>query len=219
MPLFMMYSFVFCAYLLAVQLLSNHRRIAVKPLRLALILLPAAMLVMVLLRMCTRVIGGPQDILLLFSVAFPIGLGAWGIYELLNKKNQVNWLMVILLIIFLLAIGYVTLFSRDGNSSTKIIFSLSRVRQAIRTGSVKPLEHLLLNILLFMPLGFALPGCCPGKSDKLIYLIVTGFVLTLSIESIQYVLRVGECDLEDVVGNVLGTLAGWGCFKLFVRTK
>ena len=50
-------------------------------------------------------------------------------------------------------------------------------------------------------------------------MLVAGIVFTTSIESIQYALRIGECDLEDLVANVLGALLGWGGYKLFVKTK
>ena len=219
MPLFMMYTFVVCGCLLGLQMLMEHPRVATKPVHLAAILLPVAVVICVALRMCTHILGGPQDILRLFSVLFPFGLIALGVRGMKRCGQRVNRLMVALFVIFLLAIGYITLFSRDGTSSTKILFGFYKIRSAFTTGSVEPLGHVLQNIALFLPFGFCLAGCCPKKSDKLLYVLVAGIVFTTSIESIQYVLRIGECDLEDLVANALGALLGWGGYKLFMKTK
>lgn len=219
MPLFMMYSFVVCGCMLVLQLLLNNPRISVKPLYLAAGLTPVAVIICVVLRMCTHVLGGPQDILLLFSVLFPAALVGLGIAGMNRYGHRVSRLMVVLLVVSLLAIGYMTLFSRDGSNRSRILFSLYRIQTAITTGDLSLLGHVFLNFVLFMPYGFFLSACCPGKSDKWLYLLASGFILTLSIESIQYVLRLGECDLEDVIANVAGTLGGWGAYRLFMKTK
>ena len=219
MPLFMMYSFVVCGCLLGLQLMLNNPRIRVKPLHLAAGLAPVALLICVVLRMCTHVLGGPQDILLLFSVLFPAALIGLGVSGLSRHGQKVNRVMVALLVLSLLAIGYMTLFSRDGSSRARILFSLYRIKTAITTGDLSLLEHVFLNVVLFMPYGFFLSACCPGKSDKWLYLLASGLILTLAVESIQYVLRLGECDLEDLLANVLGTLGGWGAYKLFMKTR
>ena len=219
MPLFMMYTFVVCGCLLGLQMLMDHPRVTAKPTHIALILLPVAVVICVVLRMCTHILGGPQDILLLFSVIFPFGLIAMGVRGLRRYGQRVNKLMVALFVVFLLVIGYITLFSRDGTSSTKILFGFYKIQSAFTTGSVEPLGHVLQNIALFLPFGFCMAGCCPKKSDRILYVLVAGIVFTTSIESIQYVLRIGECDLEDLVANALGAVLGWGGYKLFVKTK
>lgn len=220
MPLFMMYSFVACGCMLALQLMLNNPRIAVKPLHLAAALLPVGVIICVVLRMCTHVLGGPQDILLLFSVLFPAGLVALGVSGMNRNGQRVSRVMAALLAVSLIAIGYMTLFSRDGtNSSIRIYFGLYKIKEAITTGSVQPLGHVFLNFVLFLPYGFFLSACCPGRSDKWLYLLASSFILTLSVESIQYVLRLGECDLEDVVANVAGAIGGFGGYKLFLKTK
>lgn len=219
MPLFMMYSFVACGYMLGLQLMMSNPRIDVRPRQLAVILLPVAGMLSLVLHLCTQVLGGPEDILLLFSVLFPFAAIALGVMGMKRHGQRVNRVMVALFGAAILAIGYVTLFSRDGTSSTKVLFGFYKVQQAFTTGSFQPLEHVLMNIILFLPFGFLMTGCCPGKSDKLLYVLACAYIFTTSIEAIQYVLRIGECDLEDLVANVLGGVAGWGAYKLFVRTR
>lgn len=220
MPLFMMYSFVACGYMLALQLLLGNPRIGVRPLQLAAALAPVALIICVVLRMCTHVLGGPQDILLLFSVLFPAALIALGISGMKRGGQRVNRVMVALLVVSLAAIGYMTLFSRDGsNSSVRILFGFYKIRKAITTGDLTQLGHVFLNLVLFLPYGFFLSGCCPGRSDRWLYLLASAMILTLSVESIQYVLRLGECDLEDVAANVAGAMCGWAGYRLFLKTR
>lgn len=79
--------------------------------------------------------------------------------------------------------------------------------------SATPIEDLLLNITLYMPLGFLLPYIWP----KLNFWKTTfiGFLLSISIEVTQYVAHWGCCDIDDIINNTLGTCIGYGCFWLY----
>lgn len=58
-----------------------------------------------------------------------------------------------------------------------------------------------LNILLFVPLGFLIGG---WKG------LVFGFCLSCGIEAIQYIGRLGYCELDDVLNNTIGAGIGAG---------
>lgn len=58
---------------------------------------------------------------------------------------------------------------------------------------------ILLNILLFIPVGFLIGG---WKG------LVIGFVLSCSIEAVQYFGQLGYCEIDDVVNNTIGTGIG-----------
>ena len=58
-----------------------------------------------------------------------------------------------------------------------------------------------LNILLFIPLGFLIGGW-----NGLIF----GLVLSCGIELTQYLIRLGFCELDDVLNNTIGTAIGVG---------
>lgn len=60
-------------------------------------------------------------------------------------------------------------------------------------------NDIFMNIVLFIPLGFLIGG---WKG------IVSGFLLSCSIEVIQYFGRLGFCELDDVLNNTIG--AGLG---------
>ena len=65
-------------------------------------------------------------------------------------------------------------------------------------------NQMLCNVLLFIPVGLLLKLL--GVSTQLILLI--GFTFSCSIELLQYQLKLGLCELDDVFHNTLGTLIG-----------
>lgn len=62
-------------------------------------------------------------------------------------------------------------------------------------------SDILLNILLFIPLGFLIGG---WKG------ILCGFILSCGIELTQYFCRLGYCELDDVLNNTIGSAIGVG---------
>lgn len=56
-----------------------------------------------------------------------------------------------------------------------------------------------LNIILFIPLGLFIGG---WKG------VAVGFLLSVSIETIQYIGRLGYCEIDDVINNTIGTGIG-----------
>ena len=70
----------------------------------------------------------------------------------------------------------------------------------------------ILNVLLFMPIGF-LAGCgLRGMTFKKVLLLGGGF--SVFIELLQYVFKKGFCETDDVIHNVLGCLIGYGLWRV-----
>lgn len=71
----------------------------------------------------------------------------------------------------------------------------------------------VLNILMFVPLGFLLPFY--GETFKKLYKIVLiGFLTTLIIECVQYVTKIGIFEVDDLLHNTLGVLLGYCIFGI-----
>lgn len=69
----------------------------------------------------------------------------------------------------------------------------------------------ILNVLLFMPIGF-LAGCgLRGMTFKKVLLLGSGF--SVFIELLQFVFKKGFCETDDVIHNVLGCMIGYGLLK------
>ena len=74
-------------------------------------------------------------------------------------------------------------------------------------------SNLLGNIILFIPIPFVLAWYF--KMNRFLPILFTGFLISLSIELLQYIFDVGVADIDDIILNTLGTFAGFFCYKAF----
>ena len=77
-----------------------------------------------------------------------------------------------------------------------------------------PIES-LLNVALFVPLGFFLP-LLYKKYHRLKNVILTGFLFSLSVELVQ-LFNWGSTDINDLITNVLGVCIGYWLFYLLSK--
>lgn len=215
MPVFLTCSLVLCAYLMGVQVLGASSAVRVSRFRLAWTLLPVALVVLAVLYVCSLSLGSWDDMLMLVTVLVPAAAAVIVVRSILSFRKELNLWMTALFAASLLAVGYITLFSRDGTSSTRVLFGLRNISRALQTGSLLHLKHLVLNIILFMPFGFLLSASCPGRSDRWLVAVTYALLFSAAVEAVQYLFAIGECDLEDVLGNVLGGWAGLGVYRLY----
>lgn len=69
-----------------------------------------------------------------------------------------------------------------------------------------PIVGLILNILLYYPLGYLLAVMSPQLKPK--YVILIGCLCSIVTEASQYILKIGWCEMDDVIHNTLGTALG-----------
>lgn len=75
-------------------------------------------------------------------------------------------------------------------------------------------SEIILNYILFVPLGFLLYLCFGEKRNhsgvwiNTVQVVLTGFLLSASIESIQLIFRIGLFEFDDMIGNTIGCLIG-----------
>ena len=72
---------------------------------------------------------------------------------------------------------------------------------------------LLGNIFWFIPFGFLLPMLL--KKHNLIKTLLSGFLFSLTIETLQFTFYKGVAELDDLILNTFGVLIGYGLFRLF----
>jgi len=70
------------------------------------------------------------------------------------------------------------------------------------------LVNLVGNLALFVPLGVLLPALFP-RLRKAVPFLLTVLAALLCVETIQYLLGVGAADVDDLLLNTLGALAGF----------
>lgn len=64
------------------------------------------------------------------------------------------------------------------------------------------------NVIAFMPCGFFLP-IVSRRSRKWYNTVLLGFLLSLSVETLQLFLKVGSFDVDDLLLNTLGGSLGY----------
>lgn len=152
------------------------------------------------------------SVISMLSVAVLAGLLYFGFtyFRQMNKKA------LVLFLTYLLAVLFITILSRDGISNSTDIYMnpFEGLQKALRTHSIEPIEHMLLNIALFAPLGFLFP-MIHKELQSWFTVTISGMMLSTLIETIQLVAGLGQCDINDILANTLGTIVGDLLFKAF----
>lgn len=99
-------------------------------------------------------------------------------------------------------------------------------KEAWNTFSTLDWRYIILNILMLVPFGFLFPIVFGGKRKEKCEgneqrpgvfwkTYVAGFLFTLFIESVQLVLKRGIFDVDDIFNNLLGTMIGYGFYRIW----
>lgn len=80
-----------------------------------------------------------------------------------------------------------------------------------------PITILILNILLYYPLGYLLPILFPKLRPK--HVVLIGCFCSIFTEATQYLLKLGWCETDDVIHNTLGTAIGVWVWCLQLRKQ
>ena len=133
-----------------------------------------------------------------------------------------------LILFYLVIIFYITLISRNTSVSRPINADLFSSYVAWVEGGAGHGIQILLNVFLFVPLGFFLADFFNGRAKKLknnegsylrswLHPLFISFAVSVVIEAIQYVCALGYCDIDDIVSNVLGAFLGVLVYHIFLR--
>ena len=83
-------------------------------------------------------------------------------------------------------------------------------------GSVAPrfaLRNIFGNLAAFQPMGFYLP-CFFGRFRGLLKTVCGVYLIVLFFETVQILTGLGCFDVDDLILNVVGSIGGYGLFKL-----
>lgn len=130
---------------------------------------------------------------------------------LLSAFLENRW-NLLLLIIYIVAIAYITLMYREGEGG-KIKLELFWSYKNIISNSESRAD-ILKNIWLFVPLGAILYRFYPR-----IGILLIPVALSIFIEAIQYFAKIGICEFDDVISNGLGGVIGFVSCRLLCESK
>lgn len=141
-------------------------------------------------------------------------------YDLKDRKLAwSNFVATGLLIGYLIIVAGATLLSRGRYETSLAQLKLFETYQeAWYDADMVGWRNLVLNILMFVPIGFLLPFTLkPFRKWWMTY--IGGFIVTFLIESTQYIFRCGVFQTDDLLNNLLGTMIGYGGFCIVILIK
>ena len=157
-------------------------------------------------------IGIPNDFLICYIIVICITIGCLVIIK--KKRCICVFLYYLLLAEFLTLIFSSTLFFRSKHSEHEFRPDVFDGYVECFRKEVVPYEN-ILNIVLFLPVGYII--CCLTRKYRFFITLCLGLTLSLFIESMQYVTRLGIFDLSDLLNNTLGTIFGYIFFMISRR--
>jgi glycopeptide antibiotics resistance protein len=107
-----------------------------------------------------------------------------------------------------------TVFFRQYNES-QIHESISgKCYPSIIEGRIDAIAEKVMNIMAFVPVGLLLKLAYRRINCWQVLLI--GFVLSITIEALQFFYNKGYSEFSDVINNVLGCVVGFYLYKVFL---
>lgn len=74
------------------------------------------------------------------------------------------------------------------------------------------------NIIAFIPFGIYLPYTSESKLGVISTFLYT-FSLSLTIELVQLITKVGSCDVDDIILNALGGVIGYILWYIYTKLR
>ena len=111
------------------------------------------------------------------------------------------------LLFYVLVLYCSTVFFRTQSTIRLYLFNFLWHYQAIGQGKVLFFPEIIMNIAVFIPIGFAI-GLALRKAGGW-QTVLVGMVVSLSIELFQWFFRKGFADVDDVIHNTLGCAIGY----------
>ena len=154
----------------------------------------------------------------LITILFPAAV-LTGVFYALYRRKRMDWrrFKAVYLLIFAVYLFGVFHFTGAGT-----IFDAVRLGVELNPGQINlvpfsdpnfDLTGYVLNIVLFMPLGFLLPFLWQ-QFRKLWHVAASGFLLSVLVECSQ-LLNFRATDVDDIILNTLGAVCGYLVFLLY----
>ena len=137
-----------------------------------------------------------------------------GDFKEVRRKSRLNEIIGLLLVMWAALLVGSTLLPPDGILHLLDSISFPRwgfIPEIVKYGYIDK-RHALLNVLMFAPIGLALPFM--EKRPNFGRTVLVGFCFTFALEFLQGFSNQRDGNIDDVVSNTLGVMAGWLLFLL-----
>lgn len=152
----------------------------------------------------------PNDVYLGLAAIFCIGV----ICLITFRGVRSSWrqIMLLLLIEYIVLIYSSTIILRNDVGFGKYNYTLFWSYEAIEGGKKELMSQNIMNVIVFVPIGFLLG--CAFKGMKWWKTALIGLCFTISIEGMQLIFRRGFSETDDILHNFLGCMIGYGLYSL-----
>ena len=145
------------------------------------------------------------------------------------KKHRHRILGAVLFVLYLVLLTYFLFFAeemgRSPDARAEYSYNLTlfkEIRRFILYRDILGWRAVFLNIfgnvLAFMPFGFFLPVIWERTRHWYVTVILS-FSMSLFVETMQLVEKVGSFDVDDLLLNTLGGLLGFICYRLWRKIR
>ena len=125
-------------------------------------------------------------------------------------RIQLRRLLRVMFVEYLILLFCSTIIFREDSANAGVKYALFK---GYFTGDMRILMDALLNVAIFIPIGF-----CSSvflRFPKWLKILLLSISLSCTIELSQYILSRGCCDTNDVMNNAIGGLMGYWVYLLW----
>ena len=143
---------------------------------------------------------------IIFCLGSVILLAFWGLKKGIRYSS---WLLVVEYVILLFS---TTVLFRSYHKRLKYNLRPFWSYEAIQKGSENLLPEIIMNVVVFVPVGLLLGFA--SRSMTLWKVMLIGGGISVLIEAMQFNFQRGFAEVDDVVHNVLGCMLGYGVYSI-----
>ena len=160
---------------------------------------------------CTRgLFKIPDDVYL--ALAFFLLLGSIILLTKKGLRKGIRYSALLLMLEYVVVIFGATVFCRIPYAERKIYLLPLWSYRAIYNGQAALLMENAMNVVLFIPIGVLLGVAFRNINCAKVVLVSS--CISVLIETMQFALKRGLAEFDDVMHNVLGSMIGYGFYSL-----
>lgn len=140
-----------------------------------------------------------------------------------NKKRQ-GLLKWVCFLAYLLFLAYIVFYNRmEGDEYRYNLVCFQEIGRyyylGMNTGNWKLfIFNVIGNIAIFMPLGVFLPSLF-SRCKNIIFTTILSLEVSLCVELVQLITKVGSFDVDDLLLNTLGGMCGFLMYSIYKGIK
>ncbi len=162
-----------------------------------------------------------DSIILFYFLVIGVGIMLISFVHFCYKnKDTMKTNFIVIFLAYFLTLLYLTLFMRVGSTNTSVeIMPFDDFSRAFETGDLSLLRHMFMNVVLFIPFGYLIPAMNPKRLKKWSFSMLGGLILSTLIEGCQLTAQLGECDVDDIIANTVGSVIGYVLVRFIWRVR